>query len=74
MARPNGVFKRQPDLGGVGDAQRRYAAISKAQWAELYRDLYIQTHGEEPEAFRSYWLSDAEARLETLKANGLAGG
>lgn len=71
MARPNGIFKRQPSLGGAIDAQKRYDAITKAQWAELYADLYAQTHGEENAHFA---IADAENRLETLQANGLAGG
>lgn len=71
MARPNGVFKRQPDLGGELQIQWRFEAITKAQWAEVYRDLYAATQGEDRV---DTFMDDAEARLATLQANGLAGG
>lgn len=71
--RPTGVFKRIPRLGNnVPNIQARFAAISKAQWAELYRDLYDQTHGGYADS--APFMEDAEKRLMTLKANGLAGG
>lgn len=72
MTRPTGVFKRSPRLGNaVPNIMDRYAAISKAQWAELYRDLFAATQGEDMD---DGWLPDAEARLVMLKLNGLAGG
>jgi hypothetical protein len=39
---------------------------SKSDWIELYRDLYVQTHGED--AAESAWLDDAERRLSLLRA------
>lgn len=42
--------------------------ITKAQWIELYRDLYIQTHGGYPEtAHTEAWLEDAQQRQEVLE-------
>jgi hypothetical protein len=71
-------INRTPDLGTVPDVQRRYAAISKAQWAELYRDLFAITctkhDGFEDCQETDHFMDDAEERLKTLKANGLAGG
>lgn len=60
--RPGGIFKRRPV---VEDCD--WEAFSKADWVEMYRDIYKQTHGEDSAALA--WFYDARERLETLKAN-----
>jgi hypothetical protein len=63
MPRPTGIRKRQPELSP--EVRGRYARISKADWADLYADLYRQVFGESEtdEAV----LQDAEKRLGILK-------
>lgn len=51
------------------EAQRAAYYITKSQWTELYRDLYLQTHGEE---CGQEWLTDAQQRLRILKINGIS--
>ena len=55
-------FKRAPNLDRV--YSDRYHALSKATWADLYFDLYRQTHGEESDD--SEVIDDAERRAEVL--------
>ncbi len=47
----------------------RYAALSKADWADAFCDLYQQVFGEQstPEAM----LADAEGRIANLKLQGV---
>jgi hypothetical protein len=63
MPRPAGIVKRQPELSA--ELRGRYAKISKADWADLYADLFRQVfgEGETDEAV----LQDAEKRLSILK-------
>jgi hypothetical protein len=63
MARSSGVFKRSPEMNAA--LQARYAKISKADWADLYFDLFRQTSGEDQED--QAIIDDAEKRLEILK-------
>ncbi len=51
--------------GIAHEVQPRYAAISKADWAELYFDLYRQTHG--GGVTDETIMQDAEKRLAVLK-------
>jgi hypothetical protein len=60
--RPSGVFKRRPVL--ERSLLGRYARISKARWAELYLDLYRQTHGEH--VTDEECMGDAEKRSGVL--------
>lgn len=58
-----GIFKRPPEMSQ--DLQVRYAKMSKADWADLYFDLYRAESGEDvPE---EEIMQDAERRLEILK-------
>lgn len=62
---PRGIKKPpaiEPEMWG------RFTSISKAMWASLYRDLYLQTHGEDT---GTAWMDDAEHRAELLKLNGV---
>jgi hypothetical protein len=63
MPRPTGIFKRSPEM--PHKLHRRFAKISKADWADLYFDLFRQINGEETadEAI----MQDAEKRLNILK-------
>ena len=63
MTRPTGVFKRLPEI--AREFHRRYAKISKADWADLYFDLFRQVNGES-EADEAI-MQDAEKRLDILK-------
>ena len=57
-------IKRAADIEDEG--RRIAASISKASWVELYRDLYLQTHGEDTGAD---WVDDAKKRAEILALN-----
>ena len=65
--RPTGVSKRPPEFQFTGDkraAQKQFAAISKADWCDLYFDLYRQCFGEQEEG--DVILADARFRLDVL--------
>jgi len=63
MPRPTGIVKRPPEL--ESSLRSRYARLSKADWADLYADLFRQVFGEdEPD---EAILQDAEKRLGILK-------
>ncbi len=64
MSRPTGVLKRPPEI--APELNGRYAKISKADWADLYFDLFRQVYGED-EADEAI-MQDAEKRLNFLKA------
>lgn len=55
--------KRSPEM--ADELLSRYAKMSKADWADLYFDLYRQCFGETlPD---EECMKDAERRLDTLK-------
>jgi hypothetical protein len=56
--------KRSPQMDS--ELRARYAKISKADWADLYFDLYRQTCGDGQASDREC-LQDAEERLDILK-------
>lgn len=58
-----GITKRSPEL--TAEIRGRYAKISKADWADLYADLYRQMFGEAAED--EVVMQDAERRLGILK-------
>jgi hypothetical protein len=62
MARPAGVTKRLPGI--ERQLLKRYGNISKADWAELYFDLFRETFGAN-ETDKSI-MKDAERRLSIL--------
>lgn len=57
-------IKRSPEI--ASEIKARFAQISKADWAELYFDLYRQTCGNEM-ASDEECMRDAEKRLDILK-------
>jgi len=66
--------KRQP-VFFLGRAHRqdlgpRFDKMSKADWADLFCDLYCQCFGES-ESTPEMMMQDAEKRLEILKRNGV---
>ena len=64
------TIKRLPDIATTGPLRRRYDAISKADWAELYADLYRGTGGRLGSSdwvTDEEWITDAEARLAILR-------
>ncbi len=60
-------FKKPTAYFTTRETRRTFDRISKAAWADLYADLYRQTHGEE--ATEEIIIEDAEKRLETLQRN-----
>ena len=56
-------IKRSPGI--EYELRARFAAISKADWVELYFDLYRQTAGET--VSDEDCMKDAEKRLDILK-------
>jgi hypothetical protein len=64
MARATGVTKRPPELDF--ELRGRYKKISKADWADLYADLFRQVYGED--ADDQDIMQDAEERLVILTA------
>lgn len=59
--------KREPQFTEGVDRTNywRFMAISKADWAEIAHDLFIQMEGEDSTS--SAFLTDAERRLEIIK-------
>ena len=47
----------------------RYAKLSKADWADVFADLYLQVFGEKSPA--DVIMLDAEKRIENLKLQGV---
>lgn len=64
-----GVIKRAPEI--PREVVGRYEAISKADWVEAFRDLYLQCFGETASA--DEWMADAERRREILRTYRQAG-
>lgn len=64
MVRPTGIIKRQPEMDHT--FLERYSRISKADWADLYFDLYRQLNGEQ-ETDKAI-MHDVERRLIILKS------
>lgn len=67
-----GLPKRSPVYFrgfGPDSTGYRYSRLSKADWADVFCDLYRQCFGEDaaPEAM----LSDAERRVALLKVQGI---
>lgn len=63
MTRPGGIFKREPQI--IQALHKRYHAMSKADWVEVYRDLYRRCYDmDSPE---EDWMEDAERRREILR-------
>jgi hypothetical protein len=58
-----GATQRLPEIDEA--LHGRYAKISKASWADVYFDLYRQTHGEMAED--ADIMADAERRLVILE-------
>lgn len=58
--------KRTPDAFPDGDTFWQYMHLSKADWADIYADLYRQTHGEDASA--ALVMADAYRRQAILKA------
>lgn len=67
MPYPTSVFQRPPQMTNA--LSRRYAQISKADWADLYFDLFRQIHGET--VSDAAIMQDAEKRLGILKSHRL---
>jgi hypothetical protein len=63
MAILAGRMQRLPEIDEALAGQ--YARISKAEWAELYFDLFRETHGED--VGDEEIMADAERRLVTIK-------
>lgn len=59
------MSKRAPRFETGNGYFDRYHAMSKATWADLYADLYRQTHGEES--------SDAEIMDDAERRAGILG-
>lgn len=69
------TVKRRPTIPHSQLA--RFAAISKASWVELYRDLYHQCYGGDESTgleTDTEWLDDAEHRLIILRDPSLCTG
>lgn len=62
-----GHIKRSVDL--PWELQGRYAKISKADWAEIALDYFMQMGGEAEGASYEDFMADAERRLEIIKIN-----
>lgn len=58
------MSKRAPRFEAGQGFFDRYHAMSKATWADLYADLYRQTHGEA--SSDAEIMNDAERRAEIL--------
>lgn len=65
----NGIIKREP-IAFRGALRSRYAALSKADWADAFLDLYRETIYDES-APSEKALADAERRIGLLKAQGI---
>jgi hypothetical protein len=63
MTRPTGVFKRSPEM--ESKLRQRYTKLSKADWSDLYFDLFRQINGEDQTD--ETIMQDAEKRLDILK-------
>lgn len=63
MPRPFGIAKRNPRIDPV--LFGRYAKMSKADWAEVARDLYQQIYGDT--STDTDWMADAEHRRQLLQ-------
>ncbi len=63
------VGKRPPVYFRDGDLPKRYALLSKADWADAFCDLYRQCMGEEAPA--EAIMADAEHRISNLRIQGI---
>jgi hypothetical protein len=61
------AFSKRPPDTFTDDTYTQYAKISKADWADLFADLYRESSGEEA-ASSDEIMRDALRRLEILKA------
>lgn len=58
-----GVFKRTPEI--EPETRETFTKLSKAEWAEAFRDLFTQVFGEDAAADGA-WAKDAARRAEIL--------